>query len=259
MSLGAVVGLLAGMLGVGGGFVIVPALMFIFGMQGLGGDMATQMAVATSLATIMATSLSSAHAHHRRHSVDWPLFFRTSPSLFVGALGGAWVSSLLPGSAVRMVFALFAVFMSFQMALERHPQQARAFGAWGFAVGGSLVGLLSGLVGIGGGSLLVVGFSLYGLSMRHAIGTSAACTLPIAVGGALGHFLAGAGEAGRPPGALGYIHVEAALGIALASVFVAPLGAKLAHHLPVVVLKRFFALFLFCLGVQLLWRNLPWV
>ncbi|MCL2626998.1 MAG: sulfite exporter TauE/SafE family protein [Cystobacterineae bacterium] len=259
MGLGALVGLMAGMLGIGGGFIIVPSLLLLFGMQGVGRDMATQMAVATSLATILATSVSSAHAHHRRGSVSWPLFARSSPSLFLGSLGGAWLASFLPGSAVRMVFALFAMAMSFQMGFGRPPQQARALpGGLMLALGGSLIGLLSGLVGIGGGSLLVVGFSLYGLSMRQAIGTSAACTLPIALGGALGHWLMGLGIAGRPMGTLGYIHIEAAIGIALASVLLAPLGARLAHHLPIPLLKRFFALFLFLLGLQLLWRNLPW-
>jgi uncharacterized membrane protein YfcA len=115
------------------------------------------------------------------------------------------------------------------------------------------------MVGIGGGSLLVVGFAFYGMPIRHAIGTSSACILPIALAGTLGLLVAGLGAMGRPPGVWGYIHVQAALGIALASVFMAPVGAKLVQHLPVVVLKRCFALFLFVLGLQLLWRNLPWL
>jgi uncharacterized membrane protein YfcA len=121
---------------------------------------------------------------------------------------------------------------------------------------GALVGLFSGVIGIGGGALLVLVFLFYGLSMRHAIGTSAACTLPIAFAGALGHFAVGWGDAGLPPGTWGYIHLQAALGISLASVVVAPWGARLAHRLPVVALRRIFAFFLLLLGGKLLWENL---
>jgi len=258
ISLGAAVGILAGMLGIGGGFLIVPFLMLIFGMQGMHEDMATQLAVATSLATILATSLSSARSHHRHASVNWPLFARITPGLLLGSLGGAWLSSLLPGSVVRVAFALIAIAVALQMALGRPPQHQRELpGLWGLSAGGGLIGLLSGVVGIGGGSLLVVWFLFYSLSLRHAIGTSAACILPIALAGALGHLFAGLGDAGRPPGTLGYIHLQAALGISLASVLFAPLGAWLAHHLPVRVLKRFFALFLLFIGCKLLWENLP--
>ncbi|MCL2011249.1 MAG: sulfite exporter TauE/SafE family protein [Cystobacterineae bacterium] len=257
MGLGALVGLVAGMLGIGGGFLVVPSLLFIFGMQGMEKNMATQLAVATSLATILATSLSSAYAHHRRKGVEWPLFWRIAPSLLVGSLGGAWLSSFLPGSVVRIVFGLFAMAMALQMAWGRRPVQQRELpGAWGLNLGGGLTGLLSGVVGIGGGSLLVLLFLFYSLSMRHAIGTSAACILPIALAGALGHLYTGLGNEGRPPGTLGYIHVQAALGIAVASALSAPWGAKLAHHLPVVALRRCFALLLFFIGLKLLWENL---
>jgi len=256
MGLGAAVGLLAGMLGIGGGFAIVPSLMLVFGLQGLDKNMATQLAVATSLATILATSLASARAHHQRESVHWPLFVRMAPGLLGGSLGGAWLSSFFSGSTVRIVFGLFAICMSFQTAFGRSPVHARALpGFWGLSLWGGLIGLLSGVVGIGGGSILVVGFLLYGISMRHAIGTSAACTLPIALAGALGHLFVGWGEVGLPAGTLGYIHVQAALGISLGSVLTAPWGAQLAHRLPVRVLKRCFALFLLLLGLKLLWDN----
>ena len=256
VALGAAVGLLAGMLGIGGGFAIVPALMLIFGMQGLGKDVATQLAVATSLATILATSLSSARAHHQHNSVDWTLFLRMTPSLLLGSLGGAGLSSFVSGSTVRIVFGLLNMSMAFQIALGRPPKRVRELpGLLGLSVGGALIGLLSGMVGIGGGSLLVVGFLLYGISMRHSIGTSAACTLPIALAGALGHLFAGLGDANLPPGTLGYVHVQAALGISLGSAFTAPWGARLAHRLPVLVLKRAFAVFLFFLGLKLLWDN----
>jgi uncharacterized membrane protein YfcA len=257
MSLGATVGFLAGMLGIGGGFLIVPSLMFLFGMQGIHKDMATQLAVATSLATILATSLSSARSHHQHESVNWPLFAKITPSLLLGSLGGAWLSSFLPGSAVRATFALITIAVALQMAFGRPPKTTRALpGLTGLTLGGGLIGLLSGTVGIGGGSLLVVWFVFYNLSMRHAIGTSAACILPIALAGALGHLVAGLGDMSRPPGTLGYIHVQAALGIALASVLTAPWGARLAHRLSVSVLKRIFALFLLALGFKLLWDNL---
>jgi len=261
-ALGAVVGLLAGMLGIGGGFAIVPALMLIFGMQGMDKNMSTQLAVATSLATILATSLSSARAHHQHQSVDWPLFVRMVPSLLLGSLGGAGLSSFFSGSTVRIVFGLLNIFMALQVAFGRPPQHVRVLpGFWGLSLGGAFIGLLSGMVGIGGGSLLVAGFLFYGLSMRHSVGTSAACTLPIALAGALGHLVAGLGDVGLPPGTLGYIHLQAALGISLGSALTAPLGAWLAHRLPVVTLKRFFALFLLGLGLKLLWDNLlgPWL
>jgi len=257
-ALGAAVGILAGMLGIGGGFLIVPSLMLVFGMQGMDKDMATQLAVATSLATILVTAVSSARSHHQRACVDWPLFARITPSLLLGSMGGALLSSLLPGSAVRVGFALIAIAVALQMAFGRPPQKTRQLPRLlGLSLGGGFIGLLSGAVGIGGGSLLVVWFVFYSLSMRHAIGTSAACILPIALAGALGHLFAGLGEVGLPPGTLGYIHLQATLGISLASVLTAPLGARLAHRLPVFVLKRLFALFLLLLGLKLLWENFP--
>jgi uncharacterized membrane protein YfcA len=257
MSLGAAVGFLAGMLGIGGGFLIVPSLMLVFGMQGIHPDMATQLAVATSLATILATSVSSARSHHQHASVDWSLFAKITPSLLLGSLGGAWLSSFLPGSMVRAAFSLITIAVALQMAFGRPPQTTRTLpGLPGLSLGGGLIGLLSGTVGIGGGSLLVVWFVFYNLSMRHAIGTSAACILPIALAGTLGHLVTGLWDMGRPPGTLGYIHLQAALGISLASVFAAPWGTRFAHRLSVFVLKRFFALFLLLLGLKLLWDNL---
>lgn len=251
LLLGAFAGILAGLLGVGGGLVIVPVLAFIFTDRGFEGVM--HLAVGTSLATIVFTSLSSVRAHHRRGAVRWDLFARLTPGIVVGALAGAAVADLMPGDRLRVLFGVFELLVAAQMALSVRPSAQRQLpGPAGMAAAGGAIGSVSAIVGIGGGTLTVPFLSWCNVPMRQAVATSAACGLPIAVAGAAGFIWTGWGEANLPEYTLGYLYLPALAGVVTASVLSAPVGARLAHSLPSASLKRFFALFLAILGLRML-------
>ena len=251
--LGMVAGLLAGLLGVGGGLLIVPALVAVWSASGLASDYMMQLAIGTSLATIVFTSFSSVRAHHRRGAVDWPIFRRLAPGIVLGAWLGAVLASYLPGSALKTVFGVFellvAVQMGFSWRVEPHRKLPAAPGM--FAAGG-LIGTISAVIGIGGGTMTVPFLTWCNVVMQRAVATSSACGLPIAVGGALGYLVMGWGKEGLPQDSLGFIYLPAFVAITIASMLFAPLGAALAHRLPVLVLKRVFAVFLALLGLWML-------
>lgn len=253
---GAAAGVLAGLFGVGGGLIMVPALAFILPRQGVGDAVVMQVAIGTSLAVISATSLSSMLAHHRRQGVLWPAFRLIAPGLALGALAGALVAHLLPGLVLQRIVGVGAVLVSLQMFLDRAPAATRSLpGAGGLFAAGSVIGLLSSLIGIGGGSLTVPFLSWRGVAMRQAVGTAAACGVPIAWAGAAGFMVAGLHVAGRPEFSVGYVSFSAFAGLAVASVLTAPLGARLAHRLPPRALKRAFAALLLGIGVMLLLKD----
>lgn len=250
---GAAAGLLAGLFGVGGGLILVPALALVLPWQGVGPGVVMQVAVATSLAVISATSVSSMLAHHRRGGVLWPVFARLVPGLAAGAVAGAFVAHALPGAVLQKIVGAGALLVAAQMLLDRQPAvQAGLPGTAALLGAGGAIGLLSALIGIGGGSLTVPFLSWRGVGMRQAVGTSAACGVPIAWAGAAGFVAAGWSVAGLPEYSFGYVALPAFAGIALASVATAPLGARLAHHLPPRQLKRAFAGLLVVIGVLLL-------
>jgi uncharacterized membrane protein YfcA len=245
---------MAGLLGVGGGLLVVPALIVIW--QGVAPALtqSVQLAIGTSLAIIALTSLSSVRAHQRRGAVMWPLFWRLAPGIAVGAWLGAMLAVGLPGIALKQLFGGFELLVAAQMGLNlRHPVVRRglpampALGLAGMAIGG-----VSSLLGIGGGTLTVPFLSWCGVAMHKAVATSAACGLPIAVAGAITYAVMGWGAGGLPAAAAGYLYLPALAGVATASVLCAPLGARLAHRLPTVVLRRLFAMFLAALGVWML-------
>ncbi len=254
---GAVAGVLAGLFGVGGGLIMVPALAFVLPHQGVPGAVYMQVAIGTSLAVISATSLSSTLAHHRRDGVRWTVFWRIAPGLAVGAIAGAFVADALSGALLKRIVAVGALLVATQMIVKSFataaatkapsaPGSAELFGA------GGVIGLLSSVVGIGGGSLTVPYLSARGLSMHQAVGTAAACGMPIAWAGAVGFVIAGWDASGVPAPHLGYISLSALAAIAAASVSCAPLGVKLAHGLPPHWLKRAFALLLVGVGLRML-------
>jgi len=253
LALGAAAGLMAGLLGVGGGLIIVPVLAHLFLAQGVEPQVVMHLALGTSLATIIFTSISSVRAHHRRGAVRWPIFWRIVPGILVGAQLGAWLAHLMPGADLRIVFGLFELAVAVQMWFGAAPELgSEPPGGWAMGVGGVVIGTVSAIVGIGGGTLTVP-FLVWGnQTMREAVATSAAVGLPIALSGAAGYLWIGLGSAGLPDAAVGYIHLPALLGICLASVLSAPLGAHLAHRLPAAKLKRGFALFLALLGARML-------
>lgn len=252
---GAAAGLLAGLFGVGGGLIMVPALAWILPRLGFAENITMQMAIGTSLAVIAITSLSSTLAHHRRGGVLWPVLVRFAPGLIVGAITGAFVADLLTGNALKKIVGTGALLVSTQMLLNLTPKASRehAVPATTELVGvGGIIGLLSSLIGIGGGSLTVPYMSFRGISMREAVGTAAACGVPIAWAGAAGFMVAGHNAAALPAWTIGYVSFSAFAGIAVASTAAAPLGAKLAHTLPPLLLKRLFALLLALIGLRML-------
>lgn len=259
LSLGAATGLLAGLFGVGGGLVLVPALIFIWieTQPAIPAEALTHMAVGTSLAAIVPTSLASIWGHQRRGAILWPIWRRLGPAIVVGTLGGAWFAAQLDTRVLRYVFAVFMLLVSLQMAFGLVPRVARGDGhvpGRGLAgIAGAVIGFVSALVGIGGGSLTTPFLLSRGIAIRNAIATSAACGLPIAIAGTAGFALMGSASALALPGAAsGYVYWPAMLAIGASSIFTAPLGAQLTHILPVGLLKRLFALLLAVVAIRLM-------
>lgn len=251
--MGAVAGMLAGLLGIGGGIVIVPVLALVFQGQGVDPSVQMHVAVGTSLGTIVVTSLSSTRAHHKRGAIQWPVFRRIAPAIVVGSLFGAWVAKQIPGEDLRLYFAIFMLLVAAQMAMGMASKPHRQLpGRLGMSLAGGLIGTVSAVMGIGGGSMSVPFLTYCNMAVKNAVATSAAIGLPIAVSGALAYIVTGWGVEARPPMSLGFINLPAFLGIVVASTLFAPLGARMAHSLPDIVLKRFFAVFLAVLGMKLL-------
>jgi len=232
LCLGAVAGTLAGLLGVGGGLIIVPVLALVFREAGMDPELIMHLAIGTSLATIVLTSLSSVRAHHRRGAVLWPLVWRLSPGIVLGALLGAVLADAMHGLWLSRFFGVFELFVAVQMAMGLRPAPHRGLpGAAGMFGAGGLIGTVSAIVGIGGGTLTVPFLSWCNVEMRKAVATSSACGLPIALAGALGFVLTGLDARGLPAWSSGYVYWPAFLGIVVASVAFAPMGAALAHRL----------------------------
>ncbi len=254
LLLGTGAGILAGLLGVGGGVVIVPALVWVFSSNDFDPSLVMHLAVGTSLATIVITSVASIRAHQRHQAIRWPVVRRLAAGILLGAGFGALVADALSSFWLQRVFACFIILVGIRMASGAGVslKQRGLPGRLGMFLSGVPIGLLSALVGIGGGSLTVPFLNWCGVDMRHAVATSAACGLPIALAGATGFVLVGWGDPGLPPGSTGFVYWPALLGIVATSFPFAPLGARLAHTLPVKTLKRAFAVLLLVLGVKML-------
>lgn len=251
---GVVAGLLAGLLGVGGGIVIVPMLNFTFALQHLPQEHIQHLALGTSLATIVFTSVASLRAHHARGAVNWTVVRQITPGILFGTFSGSWVAAHLSGKFLKVFFVLFTFFVAWQMLSEALPKASRQVpGRTGLFGTGSFIGCISSLVGIGGGSMSVPFLIWCNLNARIAIGTSAAIGFPIALSGAAGFLVNGMNATGLPPHTIGYIYLPALAGIAVTSYLVAPLGAKLAHNLPVSKLKKGFAVLLLATGCKMIY------
>lgn len=252
---GAITGVLAGLFGVGGGWVMVPALVFVLPMIGAPPDADMQMAIGTSLAVIGATSISSTLSHHRRGAVLWPIFRGLAPGLIVGALLGSGIADQLPAALLKRFVAIGALLVAIQMAFDLKPaarKDAKPPDTVELTLVGAVIGALSSLIGIGGGTLTVPYLTMRGTHIRSAVGTSAACGMPIAWGGAIGFMFHGWHHPGLPPYSIGYVSLLAFAGLGAASVATAPLGARLAHGLPAIVLARGFAVVLAGVGIKML-------
>jgi uncharacterized membrane protein YfcA len=252
IALGAFAGVLAGLLGVGGGLIIVPVLTFIFTAQHLPDAHILHLALGTSLASIMFTSVSSLRAHHQRGAVDWFVVRRITLGIMFGTFGGSWIAAQLSTHFLKVFFVVFLYYVAVQMLLNIKPKPHRQLpGRMAmFSVGG-LIGIISSLVGIGGGSMSVPFLIWCNVAMHRAIGTSAAIGFPIALAGAAGYVVNGL-SAELPPYSLGFVYLPALIGVAATSIITAPLGARLAHSLPVGGLKKIFAILLIGMGTKML-------
>lgn len=249
LAIGLVVGTFAGMLGIGGGMIMIPLLAFAFTGQGMAHEQVLHLAVGTAMATIAFTSLSSMHAHASRKAVRWEIALRMTPGILLGGLLGAQVARMMSTRVLAIYFAIFVSVMAINMAVELRPKAARQpFGTAGMFTAGFVISGLSALIAMGG-AVLTVPLMLYmQVPMIQAIGTAAAIGFPIAVGGTAGYLVNGWGATGLPSWSVGYVYVPALIGITLASVVAAPVGASMAHRLPARTLRRIFAALLLVLA-----------
>ncbi|MBU2875995.1 sulfite exporter TauE/SafE family protein [Marinobacter salexigens] len=253
MMLGAFAGTLAGLFGIGGGLIIVPVLIFSFGAQGFSLEIAAHMAVGTSLATIVFTSLSSIRSHHGHGAIRWDVFRPMAFGIVAGAFIGAWTAALLSGAMLELIIGVFVILVGLKMLFEVNPSPSRnVAGNTGLAGAGAGIGWASAIFGIGGGTLTVPYLSWSNVRMQQAVGTSAACGLPIAIAGAIGNVWTGWSEPALPEYSFGYIYLPALIGIILTSVLFARVGANLAHRLNAKVLRRVFAILLLLVGLRFL-------
>ncbi|GAA5445769.1 hypothetical protein Misp06_03974 [Microbulbifer sp. NBRC 101763] len=261
LLLGAVAGTAAGLLGIGGGLIIVPALVLIFSAIDISPKVLTHMAVGTSLATIVVTSISSVRAHNAKGAVDWHLFWLMTPGILLGSWLGGVTADLLPGAWLQLLIGIFAILMAIRMglsglrAMPLKNGNSRLPSRFPLICSGGVIGWLAAIFGIGGGALVVPYLSHYRVKMQHAVGTSAAFGLPIAISGTLSFVVQGWSNKLLPSWSSGYIYWPAFLGIVLTSVFFAKVGASLAHRFSAERLKLCFALLLCVIGGRFIWQN----
>lgn len=251
--LGIVTGLLAGLFGIGGGLVIVPVLVFLFAAKGFSAELVMLMAVATSLATIILTAIAAVIAHHRLGTVVWARVYSLTPGIMMGAAVGAVVAKHISAEALRYSLVVFLFYVAVQMAFQMQPkpEQARQSKVLDFLVA-NIIGMLSSIVGIGGGTLTVP-YLVHGqMLMRNAVAVASACGLPIAIAGTISYGVLGWDAGGLPEGSFGYVYLPVFLGTGLSSVFTAPIGAKWVYKLPAAKLKRYFSVLLLAMAVKLL-------
>jgi uncharacterized protein len=258
LLLGSAVGFVAGLLGVGGGMLLVPFITLILSARGVQPQLAVKMAIATSMATILFTSISSLRAHHRRGAVRWELVRGLAPGIVIGSLlAGAGAFALLKGAALAILFSVFVGFSATQMLIDRKPAPSRGLpGPLGLTAVGGGIGFLSGLVGAGGAFVSVPFMTWCNVAIHQAVATSAALGFPIALAATVGYVIGGWSLPPALPGAFGYLYVPALVCIASASVLTAPLGARAAHRLDVRQLKRIFAVLLYSLAAYMVYRGL---
>ncbi len=250
--LGAAAGMTAGLMGLGGGIVIVPGLLYLFLQLGFTTEHLMHVAVATSLATIVFTSVVSAWSHHRNSAVLWPQVFQLLPGILIGAVIGAVIADQLAGDYLRRAFGLFEMLVALQIGLQLQPDGGRELPQKsGMLFAGTGIGGFSTILGIGGGTLTVPFLHWCNVDMRKAVGTSSACGFPIALAGAISMMIVGSAQTNLPENTIGYVYWPAAVLIVLSSTLFAPLGAKIAHTISVSLLKKLFAVVLFFIGLRM--------
>ncbi len=256
LGLGVFAGLLGGMLGVGGGIVVVPALIWIFKQEGVQADVLTHLAIGTSLAAIIFTSLSAIRAQQKRGAIDWAVVRMLVPATLIGGLVSGYLAGFIPAATLKMIFSIFLLAVSLQLLAKWQPASHWTLpgpkALWGVGLG---IGSLSAMMGIGGGTISVPFLHACNVDMKRAIAISTTLGFPIALFGAAGFVLSGWHHAGLPAWSFGYVDLPALLAVGATSMAVAPLGVRLAHHLPVARLKRAFGMLLLVVALQMLFSG----
>lgn len=254
LVLGLFSGLTAGLFGIGGGMIIVPGLTWLLAGQGVAPELRLITAVATSLATIIFTSISAVWMHHRLGAVLWPKVARLTPGVMFGSVLGAMTAAYIDTFALRVIFIGYLLAVGVQMALAIKPGSGRKPASAALdGLMSILIGLTSALVGIGGGTMTVPYLVHYQTPMRNAVAVASACGLPIALAGTLSYMFLGSAMDALPTGSIGYIYAPAFFSILAGSLITAPVGARLANRLPGPALKRYFSVLVFILAIKMIW------
>ncbi len=255
LLLGTVVGFFAGMLGIGGGALLVPILVSLFERLQVVPEHILHLALGTSMAAIVVSAAISLRTHHAHGAVDWFVVRTMTAGVLVGTAAGTFIARQVSTQGLSVIFAIFIGYVALNMLIGIKPKPSRQLpGPAGLIAAGGGIGLVSALVAIGGGALTVPFLTWCNRDLRHAIGTSAALGLPIAVSGTAGYVFNGWGVEGLPPQVLGYVHLPALVAIVAASLFTTPVGARAAHRLPIPTIKRLFSLLLVALALRMLWK-----
>jgi uncharacterized membrane protein YfcA len=252
-AIGILAGFLAGLLGIGGGAIMVPMLVFVFTAQQLPAEHLLHVALGTSMATIVFTSLSSMRAHHAHGAVDWAIAKALAPGMLIGSFGAALLAGLIPTRPLAMLFTALVFAVGTQLLLDLKPRTTRPLPrSGGLFAAGAVIGGVSSLAAAGGAFLAIPFLAWCGVSLRRAIGTASATGFPIALAGSAGYVVQGWRVAGLPPASLGYVYLPAFAVIVVMSMLAAPFGARLAHRLPVKRLRMVFALMFYALALRML-------
>lgn len=255
LALGAFVGFLAGLFGIGGGFTIVPVLVGVFTHEGVDPAHVLPLAIGTSSASIVFTALSSARAHHARGAVDWPIVRAMAPGLVLGSLVGPQIASALPARVMAAIFGAFIWFGALRTVRKTAIEVTGALpGKAGLFGVGAGIGVMAGAVGTGGAFMAVPYLTRRNVTIHTAVATSAAIGVPVALAATLGFVFAGLGRTGLPPWSAGYVYLPALPFIVIASTLLAPIGARVAHAWPVARLRFAFAGMLLVLGGYMWWK-----
>ena len=253
LPIGAVVGFMAGLLGIGGGMVLVPILVFVFEANHFAPEHLMHMALATAMATIPFTSVSSVRAHHSRGGVDWRIVTGLLPGLLSGAALGTLVAGKVPGRPLALFFAAFLFYAATTMFFDLMPKGTRSLpGRAGLAFVGAIVSFLASFIAAGAALMTIPFMAWCNVPLRRAVGTASAIGFPLSLAASVGYAIAGLQAGGLPQYSLGYIYLPALGMIAVASVLTAPLGARVSQKMPVRQLRIVFALTLYVLAVRML-------